>query len=248
MSKFSLDLLKKPNFDEIEKNVNDHASDLLEDTICKKIINVIIELEKPNIKNLIIKYININNQTVKRTIIIKVNKVSKRILERQKIKVFGKALEGNNKTKIDKEIKIEKSINIKTENNKESINKANIVEKTVSKYKPPSLLNSKSSTDKLNKYVPPSTTIDGKEYRIPQFKIKILNIDADSEEDDIKYLCEQYGQVLNCYIPKFFNGKKKGLKKDFAIVKFNKLDDMNNCLENINNMKYNNMILKANKI
>ena len=71
MSKFNLELLKLPNFNEIEKNINDHASDLLEDSNCKKIINVVIEMEKPDVKNLIIKYININNQIIKRTIIIK---------------------------------------------------------------------------------------------------------------------------------------------------------------------------------
>lgn len=247
MSKFNLELLKLPNFDEIEKNINQHANDLIENNECKKIIDVIIELEN-NSKNLIIKYININNQIIKRTIKIKINKILKRVLERQNITPFGKAINGNNKPVIDKEITIEKSINKKIENNKESIIKANTVEKTVVKYKPPGFSKSNIETPQFNKYVPPSTTIDGKQYRVPQFKIKISNIDGDSEEEDIKFLCEQYGQVLNCYIPKFYNGKKKGQKKDFAIVKFNKLDDMMECLEKVNNMKYNNMILKAIKI
>ena len=67
----------------------------------------------------------------------------------------------------------------------------------------------------------------------------------DSEEEDIRLLCEEFGTVVNCCIPKYY---KSGKKKDFAIVKFSNLDGMLNCLENVNNMKYNNMILKANKI
>ena len=175
------------------------------------------------------------------------NNILKRVHDRKDIKPFGKAMNENNNPTIDKQIEIQKTIsNIKINNEnsrKKKLESKKVV--TKQKYKPPTVT-SNNTSKKINVYVPPTRKTSNKA-AMPSNKVKIINIDSDTTIDDIKDLCYEFGNVINCYIPTFNFGNKKGKNKGFAIVKFNTGLERDKCIENINNMKYNSMILKAEK-
>ena len=252
-SKINPEILNYPNYNEIKKHILKYTYDLIDDNYCKEILSAeITDFDEDNIKDLIIKYINIDNNIVTRTTKLRqstiIKKIPKGVYERQNIKPFGKALEGNNSPMLEKEIYITKSINKTEENNiKSKIKKQNkVINKEKTKYVPPKLGN---ITEKktFNKYVPP-TRKDGQAYKMPVYKVKIINIGYDFTNDDIINLCSNYGNIRDCYIPFFSYGKSKGKNKGYAIVKFSSSKEVDDCIKNVNNMRYESMILKAEKI
>lgn len=253
MSKFCENVINNKDFEILKNHIGKYADDLIEDSNCKVILDVkITEFNDDNIKKLIIKYLNNENKNVTRTTHIEKKKVKnnilKRVHDRKDIKPFGRAITENNSPTIDKEIQIQKTIpNIKINN--ENSKKKKLESKKIGpkqKYKPPTVTSSMNTNKKINVYVPPTRTPNNNRI-IPSNKVKIINIDSDTTIDDIKDLCYEFGNVINCYIPTFNFGNKKGKNKGFAIVKFNTGLERDKCIENINNMKYNSMILKAEK-
>ena len=112
-SKINTTILNQSNYNEIEKHILKYAYDLIDENYCKEIFSVeITEFDKDNIKEFIIKYINIDNNNVTRTMKLhqstSIKMIPRGIYERRNIKPFGKALEGNNFPMIDKEISITK--------------------------------------------------------------------------------------------------------------------------------------------
>jgi len=252
-SKINQEILNSSNYNKIEEHIINYAYDLIDEDNCKKILSAeITDFDKDNIKSFIIKYLNKENKNVTRTIKIKQSTIIKMIprgvYERQNIKPFGKALESNNFPMLDKEIFITKSINKTEENNiKSKIIKENkVINKEKTKYVPPKLANIEEKKT-FNKYVPP-TRKDGQAYKMPVYKVKIINISYETTKEDIIELCCEYGHIFDCYIPFFTYGRNKGNNKGYAIVKFSNSTEVNNCIENVNNMKYENMILTAEKI
>lgn len=250
-SKFTEELKNNDNYEQIFKHIQLHALDLLEENYCKEIFSAkITNFNDENIKDFIVKYKNIDDNIVTRKIKIQKNyiktKISKGVLDRQNIKPFGKALDGNNQPTLDKLISISKPIQIKKANIQTIIKENKNLKVKPEKYVPPKSSNL-SKPIKFNKYIPPSRKEGFSMPKLPQFKIKITNIGYDFTEEDIGNLCSNYGEVLNVYIPTFRGGKNDGKNKGFALVKFKNLNDMNNCLQNVNEMRYEGMILKANK-
>lgn len=250
-SKFTEELKAIDNYEQILKHTQLYAFDLLEENYCKEIFSAeITNFDEDNIKNFILKYKNIDDNIVTRKIKLKKSfiktKISKGVLERQKIKPFGKALDGNNQPTLDQLMSISKPIPIKNANIETIIKENKNLKVKPKKYIPPKASNL-SKPIKFNKYVPPSQKEGFSAPKLPQFKIKITNIGFDFTEEEIGDLCGNYGDVLNVYIPTFRGGKNDGKNKGFALVKFKNLNDMNNCLQNVNEMRYEGMILKANK-
>ena len=100
-SKINPKILNNPNYNEIEKHIFKYTYDLIDDNYCKEILSVeITDFNEDNIKDLIIKYVNIDNNIVTRTTKLRqstiIKKIPKGVYERQNIKPFGKASEGNN--------------------------------------------------------------------------------------------------------------------------------------------------------
>jgi len=251
-SKINKSILNLSNYTEIEKHILKYAYDLIDKNYCKEIFSVeITDFNKDNIKDVIIKYINIDNNNVTRTMKLyqstSIKMIPKGIYERQNMKLFGKALEGNNFPTIDKEISITKSINKTEENNIKSkiIKQTKTISKEKAKYVPPKVTRTEEKKT-FNIYVPP-TRKEGEAYIIPTYKVKIINIGYDFTKEDIINLCSSYGSVRDCYIPINNYGKNKGNNKGFAIVKFSSNIEVDNCIENVNNMRYEGMILKAEK-
>lgn len=251
MNKFSDNILKNTEIDVFKEHVDTYARDLIDDNYCKQICNIeITDYNKNNIKELIIKYINCDNKNVTRKTQIQKKEItkliSKSIYDRKFIKPFGKALNDNNMPTRDKEIQIIKTVSSKKINN--DISKKKKLENkkpiTKQKYKPPTTNSTNINVIKKNKYVPPTRTANKS---IPSNKLKIMNIPSDTTVEELTELCNIYAKVLNCYIPKFNYGKKKGKNKDFAIVKFNTGIERDKCINEINDMKFNNMILKVEK-
>lgn len=235
---------------DIKQQINKFADDLLSDDNCKYIIDIQIKNNIDNIKIINIKYININNKTITRIIKIKKNIIkynaSKNILNN--IKPFGKALTSNNKAMIEKEISINKISNINQNKNKKSSIKIstnnidNIKFKT--KYKPPINNNLQINT---NVYKPPST--NNKKFKLQEFKLKLDNLDYESNEDDINNLLSPFiNNKVKIIIPKCNYGKNRGKNKGYAILIFTNKDDYEICLNKLQKYKYNNLIIYIKKI
>ena len=121
-SKLNNEILNLSNCDEIKKHICDYAFDLINKDYCKEILSgEISDFDKDDIKEFIIKYINIKNENVTRKIKIKQylkkTRYAKGVYDRLSIIPFGKALEGNNSPTIENEITITKTLNKTIENN-----------------------------------------------------------------------------------------------------------------------------------
>lgn len=249
-SKYSDELQKNTNFSDLNEIVLKYADDLISEDTCLKILEVKQSEIIDNIKEINIKYTNKNNENVIRRIKVEISKIirhiPKGVYDRQNIKPFGKAVNTNNKATLDKIINIDKPINKIKENNETSIQKKKENLDIKKKYTPPKLTNN-NSIPVFKKYKPP-TRREGNVAKLPQYKMKIDNLSYDVTVDDIKDLCSEFGEIINCFIPKYNYGNNKGKSKGFAILKFSNKNSMEECLININNRKYENMILKAEKI
>ena len=109
---------------------------------CVKILDCTISDLKDDIRSISIKYLNKNIENVTRVIKLRetkrLRKISRGVYERQNLKPFGKALNGNNKPKIDQEMSLT-IINKKEIKPKRPVNKLKEDNKKV--YKPPSRCN-----------------------------------------------------------------------------------------------------------
>lgn len=240
--------------DDIKQQINKFANDLLTENNCKYIIDIQIKNNIDNLKILNIKYININNKTITRTITIKKNIIkyntSKNIVNN--IKPFGKALNNTNKTVIESDICINKILNQNKNKKLNIITSTNIIDniKFKTKYKPP--INNKlqiNTKTKNNVYKPPPSSTNNEKFKLPEFKLKLDNLDYESNEDDINNLLSPFiSNKVKIIIPKFNYGKNKGKNKGYAILIFTNKNDYENCLNKLQKYKYNNLIIYIKKI
>lgn len=250
-TKYSDNLSKKTNFRDLKNIVSLYADDLLENNEC--IISIEEGKEINNIRDIIIVYTDLNGNNIKRVIKIQktINKVRipRGVLERQNLNPFGKALDGNNSTTLDKSISIDKFNKNNEELIKNIIKNKKINDSQKSKYKPPKKSNIILDNKKTSKKYTPPTLNNKNNIKLKKklFKLKINNLSYDTTENDIIQLCSKFGNIINCFIPKHNYGKYKGKSKCFALVKFDLEESCDNCFVNLNNYKYEGMILDVEK-
>ena len=244
--------------------MNSYCSDIQQDKIISE--KIIEPLEGNDIKTVIIKYKNNNDQTVKRTVTYKVTKkmvkVLRSVTERKKWAKFGKALTEDNNCLVTygdivdlsmdpKIIKSDKTIKPKNDINILNIkDPAPILFKD--RYKLDKFKKLKEGRNEINpentvlsensskKYVPPSRRNNNPAPK--SYSICISNIPLDITKDDFFKLGISYGEISRVYLPK---DKYTGEGRGFGFIHYYNEENMNNAIKGINKKTYGYQILSV---